>query len=114
MQYREFKLADLNFWTTVNALNVGDLCNIRKFVQEHGLHHSYSLLNMPDVLNVRYSNVFTKSAKKILEVSHEPEINRLAELVAVDRDNSVELRTFIDRQDTLRNITIKDYINVSI
>lgn len=114
MQYREFKLADLNLWTTVNALNVGDLCNIRKFVQEHDLHHSYALLDMPYVLNVRYSNVFTKSAKKILEASHESEMNRLAELVAVDKDNSVELRTFIDRQDTLRNITIKDYINVSI
>ena len=42
----------LNTWTTVSALNVDDLPNILKFVQEHKLDHSYAYLKEPIELTV--------------------------------------------------------------
>lgn len=42
----------LNTWTTVSALNIDDLPNILKFVQEHNLDHSYAYLTIPKELAV--------------------------------------------------------------
>ena len=42
----------LNTWTTVSALNVDDLPNILKFVEEHKLEHSYAYLKEPAELAV--------------------------------------------------------------
>ena len=42
----------LNTWTTVSALNVDDLPNILKFVEEHKLEHSYAYLKEPKELTV--------------------------------------------------------------
>jgi hypothetical protein len=42
----------LNTWTTVSALNVDDLPNILKFVQEHNIDHSYAYLTTPAELAV--------------------------------------------------------------
>lgn len=112
MQYKQFNLADLNLWSTVNALNVCDLPNIWQFVKEHDLHHAYALLHSPEPLSVRFSNNLTRSAKNILQSSRDTELNQLAELIAIDRDNSLELKSFVNRQDMLRKIKITDYINV--
>lgn len=114
MRYRRFDLHDLNLWTTVNVLNVGDLPNILRFVDQHNLHHSFALLHTPEVLSIKYSNNLTRRAKELLKQSGYTELNSLADLVATERDNSDELRTFIDRQDRLRKITISDYIDVKI
>lgn len=42
----------LNTWTTVSALNIDDLPNILKFVQDHKLEHSYAYLTEPVELRV--------------------------------------------------------------
>ena len=51
------------------------------------------------MLNIRYKNKFTKVAKHMSPKE-----------IAVDDDNSEQLEQFIKIQDTLRNISIHDYI----
>ena len=91
---------DLNTWTTVSALNIGDLKNIFSYVQQHKLKHSWALLENPAVLNVKYSNHMTRSA----DVPDE-----LKSIVAQGEDNTVELQLFTLAQDQLRGIKLWDY-----
>ena len=91
---------DLNTWTTVSALNVGDLKNIFAYIKENKLQHSWALLQRPDVLSVRYSNHFTRTA----DVPDE-----LKSIVASHEDNSVALQLFTVQQDQLRGIKLWDY-----
>ena len=46
----------LNTWTTVSVLNVDDLPNILRFVQEHKIDHSYAYLKHPAELAVENLN----------------------------------------------------------
>jgi hypothetical protein len=87
---------ELNTWTTVSALNIGDFNNILRFVKEHNIDHSYALLHSPDPLNVKYSNTLTEPNKHVLPG------------VAVDRNNQTELEEFIVRQNKLRSLPL-DY-----
>jgi sulfatase maturation enzyme AslB (radical SAM superfamily) len=91
---------DLNTWTTVSALNIGDLNNIFSYVQQHKLKHSWALLETPKVLSVKYSNHMTRSA----DVPDE-----LKSVVAQDEDNTVELQLFTLAQDQLRGIKLWDH-----
>lgn len=99
-QYQTMGLYELNTWTTVSALNIGDLKNIRAYVDAHNIKHSYALLEQPDVLNVKYSNHFTRTA----DVPDE-----LKSIVGQDRDNTVELQLWTHSQDHLRGIKLWDY-----
>lgn len=94
MTYKNLGIQELNTWTTVSALNIGDFDNILKFVKDHKLNHSYALLQDPAVLNVKYSNTNTLPFKDVLPGQ-----------VAVDTNNQLELDTFIAKQNTLRGIT---------
>ena len=93
MTYKNMGIQNLNTWTTVSALNIGDLKNIFTFVNEHELDHSYALLHKPDVLNVKYSNAMT-----------EPYRDFIPGQVAVDRNNQIELDIFVAEQNRLRGI----------
>jgi hypothetical protein len=55
MIYRTMPV-DLNLWTTVSVLNVGDLPNIQAFAKEHGIDHSYAYLKDPPELSVDNNN----------------------------------------------------------
>ena len=77
-------LTELNTWTTVSALNIGDFENILKFVKEHNLLHSYALLTAPDVLNVKYTNSLTQPYQQIIPG-----------YVAVDKNNQDELNWYL-------------------
>jgi len=99
-QYQTMGLYELNTWTTVSALNIGDFKNIQTYVNEHSIKHSYALLEQPDILNVKYSNHFTKTA----DVPEE-----LKNIVGRDRDNTVELKSWTYSQDQLRGIKLWDY-----
>jgi MoaA/NifB/PqqE/SkfB family radical SAM enzyme len=99
-EYKKIGVQELNTWTTVSALNIGNLNNIFEYVKEHGLDHSWALLAQPDVLNVKYSNHFTRTA-------HVPE--ELKNIVAQDLDNTVELQLWTCQQDQLRGIKLWDY-----
>lgn len=93
MTYKNLGIQELNTWTTVSALNIGDFENILKFVNDHELNHSYALLQDPEVLNVKYSNSNTLPFKDVLPGQ-----------VAVDMNNQLELDAFIAKQNTLRGI----------
>jgi sulfatase maturation enzyme AslB (radical SAM superfamily) len=113
MAYMNYGLYDVNFWTTVNALNINDLENILNFVQEHSLNHSYALLHTPSELNIGYKNWLTTKAREKYLASDNPELRTLAEKIAVNENNETVLRQFIDKQDKLRNISIENYINTT-
>ena len=87
------RLTELNTWTTVSALNIGDLTNIFNFVKNHNILHSWAFLVTPDPLNVKYSNTMTVPFKHVIPGQ-----------VAVDKDNQVELDDYIFEQNKLRRI----------
>lgn len=99
MLYKNMNV-DLNTWTTVSALNIGDLKNIFSYVQQHDLKNSWALLENPAVLSVKHSNHLTTSADVPDELKH---------IVAQGPDNSAELHAFTLAQDQLRGIKLEDY-----
>ena len=97
---KEYKLLQLDMWTTVSCLNVKNLPDIINFAKNKGIPHDWAFLEKPNVLNVRYSNVFTERAKTISPKQ-----------IAIDKNNQNELDDFIAMQDKLRGIDIKDYFS---
>jgi sulfatase maturation enzyme AslB (radical SAM superfamily) len=93
MSYQSMGLTQLNTWTTVSALNIGDLENIFNFVKSNSLLHSWAFLNTPDALNVEYKNSFT-----------EPYNYMFPAKVAIQRNNQDELDSYLARQHKLRGI----------
>ena len=98
--YHDMGLYELNTWTTVSALNIGDLKNIFTYVEQHQLDHSWALLKQPSVLNIKHRNHLTTTADAPDELKH---------IVASGADNSIELQSWTVAQDHLRGINLKDY-----
>jgi sulfatase maturation enzyme AslB (radical SAM superfamily) len=98
--YQAMGLHELNTWTTVSALNIGDLKNIFSYVQQHNLKNSWALLENPSVLSVKHSNHLTRTA----DVPDE-----LKSVVASGEDNTVELQLWTLAQDHLRKINLWEY-----
>jgi len=96
------KLLHLDFWTTVSSLNVATLPQIQKFALDHETPHDWAFLDNPRALNVRYKNAFTERAK-----------NLYPDQIAVDSDNQKDFDQFVQRQDRLRGINIKDYLEIT-
>ena len=94
----KYKLLQLDFWTTVSSLNINNLPEIIRYTKEMDIPHDWAFLEEPDVLNVKYKNKLTESAKHISP-----------EEIAVAGDNSVQLDAFIKRQDKLRGISFDDF-----
>ena len=91
MKYKAMSLTELNTWTTVSALNIGDFENILKFVSDNDLPHSYALLAEPSVLNVKYTNSLTLPFQNVLPGK-----------VAIDRNNQEELDQYLTQQNNIR------------
>ena len=91
--YKNMGIQELNTWTTVSALNIGDLPNIFNFVKQHDILHSWAFLVTPDPLNVKYTNTMTSPFKDIVPGQ-----------VAVDRNNQTEIDSFMLEQHKLRGI----------
>jgi hypothetical protein len=91
---------ELNTWTTVSALNIGDLKNIQAYTNKNNIKHAWALLEQPEVLNIRHSNHFTRTANVPDE---------LIDMVASGPDNSAEIEEFVNHQDSLRGIHYRDY-----
>ena len=100
--YRElqgqYKLLQLDFWTTVSCLNIKNLPDIINFANNKKIPHDWAFLEQPSVLNVKYKNKFTSLAKHMSPNE-----------IAVDEDNSEKLEAFLARQDRLRDISVYDY-----
>jgi sulfatase maturation enzyme AslB (radical SAM superfamily) len=97
---KTYKLLQLDMWTTVSCFNIKTLPDIINYAKNKGIPHDWAFLHTPSVLNVRYSNKFTDRAKHMSPTE-----------IAIDRDNSKDLDKFIEKQDRLRNIDIKNYFN---
>lgn len=108
--YQSYDLHDLNFWTTLNALNINDFDNILMFMDRRKLNHSYALLDAPSALNIKHANQFTVSARSRYANSNNPELKKLAELIASEKNNQDELDQYIQQADSLRGISIDDYL----
>jgi len=102
--YKSMGIQELNTWTTVSSLNIGNLKDIFAYTKEQGLDHSWALLEQPEVLNIKYSNHFTRTA----DVPDE-----LKSTVGQDRDNTVDLQLWTYAQDQLRDIKLWDYYKES-
>ena len=98
--YKNMGIQQLNTWTTVSALNIGNLKNIFEYTKQQGIDHAWALLEQPDVLHVKYSNHFTRTADVPDELKH---------VVTQDKDNTVELQLWTLEQDRLRGINLWDY-----
>jgi sulfatase maturation enzyme AslB (radical SAM superfamily) len=98
--YKNMGIQELNTWTTVSSLNIGNLKNIFAYTKQQNLDHSWALLEQPDVLNVKYNNHFTRT----VDIPDE-----LKSIVGQDRDNTVELQLWTYAQDQLRGIKLWDY-----
>ena len=114
-QYKELQIrfpdtVSLCFKTTTCALNLADVPNIINFAEKQNIVHSMSQLAYPQALHISYENSYTISARKQLEKSPSELCQKLAQGVATQKENQQEIDKFIDQQDTLRKISIKDYI----
>jgi molybdenum cofactor biosynthesis enzyme MoaA len=98
--YETIGVHELNTWTTVSALNIGDLKNIQAYTTKNNIKHAWALLEQPEILNIRHRNRFTTTA----DVPDE-----LIGVIASGADNSSEIENFINQQDDLRGIHYKDY-----
>ncbi len=98
--YQNMGLHELNTWTTVSALNIGDLKNIFSYVEQNNLKNSWALLENPSVLSVKHSNHLTRQADVPDELKH---------IVASGEDNTVELQLWTAAQDHTRGIKLWDY-----
>lgn len=93
MTYKSMKGIELNTWTTVSALNIHNFTAIKQFTAKHQLAHSYAFLHSPDPINVKYLNTLTEQYK-----------NLFPDIVAVDKNNQIELDEFIKKQKELRGL----------
>jgi molybdenum cofactor biosynthesis enzyme MoaA len=114
-QYKELQIrfpetVNLSFKTTICALNLVDLPNIINFAGKQNINHSVSQLEYPQVLHISSTNSYTVSARNQLEKSPNEFCQKLAHGVATQKENQQEIDKFINQQDMLRKISIKDYI----
>jgi len=114
-QYKKFAEAysntvSINLHTTLAALNVYDLDNIIDFAKEQELPHSITQLAGPLALRISDINSFTVRAKEKFADSKDEYLSNLSKGIAVGYNNQVVIDNFIKRQDSLRNISIKNYI----
>jgi sulfatase maturation enzyme AslB (radical SAM superfamily) len=109
---KQYPLLKINCWTTISCLNVGNLPNILDFTTENNLEHDWAFLEQPPALNVKHKNRFTNVAKEKLLKSSYDVCKDISKRIATHEDNSEQLDLFIKRQDYLRKINIKDYLNL--
>jgi sulfatase maturation enzyme AslB (radical SAM superfamily) len=94
----------LEAWTTVHSLNVENFDAIVDYANQMHLNHDWAFLNTPRPLNPIYTNAFTVNAKNNLKDTN------VALKIATHENNQQKLDSFIAKQDSIRNINIKDYI----
>ena len=110
----QYKNLRLNFWTTVSCLNVGNLNNILQYASDNNIDHAYGFCITPTELDVRYSNKLTVDAKEKLSMSENTLLQSISTTCASLKNNSAELKQFIQSQDALRKISFTDYFNFDL
>ena len=69
------------------------------------------VLKYGEVYDPRYTNNLTISAKEKLQKSSYQVCKEIAKVIATKDNNNEKLNLFIKKQDFLRKINIKDYLN---
>jgi sulfatase maturation enzyme AslB (radical SAM superfamily) len=110
----KYKNLRLNFWTTVSCLNVGDLYNIVQYASDNKIDHAYGFCITPTELDVRYSNKLTVYAKEKLFTSENMLLQSIGATCASLKNNSTQLKKFVQSQDALRKISFTDYFNFDL
>jgi sulfatase maturation enzyme AslB (radical SAM superfamily) len=110
----QYKNLRLNFWTTVSCLNVGDLDNIVQYASNNKIDHAYGFCITPTELDVRHSNKLTVDAKEKLSTSRSTLLQSIGTTCASLKNNSAELKQFVQSQDALRNISFTNYFNFDL
>jgi sulfatase maturation enzyme AslB (radical SAM superfamily) len=111
----QYKNLRLNFWTTVTCLNVGDLENIFNYAKEVKIDHAYGFCIEPRQLDIRYVNELTTKAREhLLSTGNESVFAIANKCGSLGINNSAELENFINSQDVLRKISLKDYLNFDL
>jgi sulfatase maturation enzyme AslB (radical SAM superfamily) len=110
-QYRNLRL---NFWTTVSCLNVGDLDKIVQYASDNKIDHAYGFCITPTELDVRHSNKLTVDAKEKLTASESTLLQAIGGTCASLKNNSAELKQFVQSQDALRKISFMNYFNFDL
>ena len=106
----KYKNLQLQAWTVVHALNAADMPNVAYWCQANDIKHSWAWLRDPDALNAGYTNTYTLRARKILESSDQSVLQDMSRFVATYSNNQASLDAFIAGQDSLRNISIGNYL----
>lgn len=108
-EYR--KLFRLNTWTTVSALNIGQLDEILDYTKENSLDHSFGILENPEVLAITKSNTLTQQAKSKYQNHDNRILKNLSKIIGTEETNSDHLKNFIKMQDGFRAISFSNYFN---
>lgn len=103
------KLCNIDSWTTVSCLNIGDLENICDYVEKIKIGHQYGLLINPQPMSIEHSNPFTLQAKEKIKKSKNSLVKNLLPIVASKGDNTKELKKFLSVQDKIRGINYQTY-----
>ena len=112
---KQYKNLRLNFWTTVSSLNVGDLGNIIDYAKEVKIDYAYGFCIHPGVLDIRYENKLTMTAKQSLSKTNNKLLNSISNKCgSFKRNNEQQFKKFISSQDSLRNIDYKTYFNEAL
>lgn len=109
----KYNLLRLNAWTTVSSLNVADLSNIKQYADHNNIDFAYGFCLRPTLLDVRYTNDFTRTAKEKLSGSADTLISQIIKRCCTLEDNNGKLLAFVNKQDSLRNINYQDYFSKS-
>jgi len=109
---KQYKNLKLDFWTTVSCLNVGDFENIIQYANNNDIDHSYGFCVIPATIDIRYKNRLTQEAKQKLSLSKNNLLQSIGEkCCSFDKNNSEDLKTFVNKQDSLRQLSFKNYFN---
>lgn len=105
----EYTNLRLEGWTVLHSLNAIDFANIVEYAEQNKILHSWSFLTNPTPLDPLYANDFTQRAKHILEQKDFKDRELILDNLASKENNQEELDNYIQQQDKLRNINIKEY-----
>lgn len=103
----KYSKLELNFWSTLNALTIGNIKQIDQFAIKTSIPISFGILKMPDALNIEYTNHLTTTAKNTID----SKFDYLLPAIAIKQNNQTALDAYIHKQDQLRKINFKDYFN---
>lgn len=99
-------------WSSISALCINDLPNMLKFAQSMNIPLNGSPVQYPQALSIYKKNFLTKGSKSLLEKSNFDFAKKIANLVETELDNTIELEEFLKLNDSVRNISFKDYLTL--